>query len=287
MKKTIYFLFFLTTAYSQTEHEKDDFYKFGPFDAPTYRDLKIALKEKNKVYRLELKNVSPEPKQLEKFGELTNILSLRFFNNQFKSWPEGLAKCKYLCFLASYLNPVTTFPPHLKNYTSLQFIDIQHSKIDSIPSAIAYLQNLRVLKIGNTEDTLYFPKTLKYLKNLKELHLENLIPDSNLHRIFKIKTLQTLVISGTPVKKIPASISALQNLDLLILDNNHLTSIPWEIGNLKNLRILRLANNRIEKLPDTLTELENLVLIDLRGNPISPEELEKWRALLPGCEIKF
>jgi hypothetical protein len=33
--------------------------------------------------------------------------------------------------------------------------------------------------------------------------------------------------------------------------------------------------------------LPELAFLDLRGNPMSAEEIEKLRALLPGCEIKF
>lgn len=287
MKKFLFYTLFSCITLAQQDFEKDDFFKFGPFHANTYKDLKTALKEKQNVYRLEIKNMPLDPKLSEKFGELKQLMSLRLFNNQMTAWPSGMKECRYLCYIASYLNPISQFPPELKNYSSLQFLDIQHSKIDSIPADIAFLKNLKVLKIGNTDDTLYFPKTLKFLKNLKELHLENLIPDSNLFRIFKIASLQTLIISGTPIQKIPHQLSVLKNLDLLILDNNQLTAIPWEIYHLQNLRILRLANNKLEKLPDTLTELENLALLDLRGNPISTEEIEKWKALLPGCEIKF
>jgi len=28
-------------------------------------------------------------------------------------------------------------------------------------------------------------------------------------------------------------------------------------------------------------------MLDLRGNPMDQEEVEKIRALLPGCEVKF
>lgn len=272
---------------AQHPAEKDDFYKFGPFTAPTYHDLKEALKAKEPVYRLELKNVVYDSKTWEKISKLSQLISVRFFNNQLKSWPSGLEASKYLCYLSSYLNPLEEWMPFLSDLSSLQFLEIQHSKIDSIPARIAALRNLKTLRFGNTEDTLKLPQTFKYFLSLKELNIENVILDSNIHRIFKAKNIEKLILSGTRIKKLPGSIEKLQNLDVLILDNNELTSLPWEIGYLKKLRILRLVNNRLEKLPDTLSELENLSILDVRGNPLSAEELEKWKMLLPGCDIKF
>jgi len=280
-------LIFFVFIKAQHPAEKDDFYKFGPFTAQTYHDLKEALKAKEPVYRMELKNVVYDAKTWEKISKLNQLMSVRLFNNQLKTWPAGLEACKYLCYLASYLNPLEEWMPFLSNLSSLQYLEIQHSKLDSIPARLATLRNLKTLKIGNTEDTLKLPRTFKYFLSLKELEIENVILDSNIHRIFKAKNIEKLVLSGTRIKKIPGSIENLKNLDVLILDNNELTSLPWEAGYLKKLRILRLVNNRLEKLPDTLSELENLSILDVRGNPLPAEELEKWKMLLPGCEIKF
>ncbi|MEL6140267.1 MAG: hypothetical protein AAFU67_01450, partial [Bacteroidota bacterium] len=44
----------------------------------------------------------------------------------------------------------------------------------------------------------------------------------------------------------------------------------------------------IKTLPDNFVNLKNtLEILDLRGTGISPEEVEKWRRLLPDTEIRY
>ena len=55
----------------------------------------------------------------------------------------------------------------------------------------------------------------------------------------------------------------------------------------KKLRMISFRNNKITTIPETITELKELALLDLRGNPIEQEEIDKLKALLPDCQIKF
>jgi Leucine-rich repeat (LRR) protein len=79
----------------------------------------------------------------------------------------------------------------------------------------------------------------------------------------------------------------LPNLEVLVIENNHLSELPFDIYKAKKLRIISFRGNQIQRLPDSISQLENLTVLDLRGNPLSAEELEKLKILLPGCQIRY
>ena len=63
-------------------------------------------------------------------------------------------------------------------------------------------------------------------------------------------------------------------------------SVPESIGNLKHLKFLDLSGNKIERLPDSLGNLTRLKTLKIKDNPLAPGELDRLKALLPGCKIK-
>ncbi len=170
---------------------------------------------------------------------------------------------------------------------NLTHLELNQSKIDSIPSEIAYLTKLKTIKITDTEDTLKLPASLKYLKNLQDIQIENCILDSTPKQIFKVESLKFLYLANTKTYHLNKHFENLPNLEVLILENNPISEIPNTIYLAKNLRFISLRNNKLTKLPDTISQLENLAVLDLRGNPISKQEIEVLKALLEGVEIKF
>jgi len=111
--------------------------------------------------------------------------------------------------------------------------------------------------------------------------------DSFPKQIFKLSKLNYLNLSNTNTFYLSKHFERLPNLEVLIIENNPLSQIPFDIYKSQKLRFISLRGNKIEKLPDSISQLENLTLLDLRGNPMSADEIEKLKALLPGCEIKF
>lgn len=80
--------------------------------------------------------------------------------------------------------------------------------------------------------------------------------------IFKLRTLNFLEISGTPLTSFPDRVANLDNLTNLVLRNNKLTSLPPDIGRLSKLKFIDVSNNCLEQIPDevgSLTELQSLV----------------------------
>jgi len=284
-KLFIYTLFFTSLGV----HAQKEFDKYGPMGCGVHTDLKQALKvkDKEKVYKLDLNYVALEPKLYNKISGLKDLMALRIRGNNVTSYPENMHELNYLVYFASYNNLFNSFPPQLKSFFNLEYLELQHTKIDSIPAEIVYLQKLKTLKFGNTDDSLSLPVTLKLMKNLKEISFENVILDSLPKELLKVKTLTFLYLSNTNTHYLSKHFDRLSNLEVLILENNPIIKLPNEIYLAQKLRFISLRNNKLTKLPETISALTELEMLDLRGNPIEKEEVEKIRALLPGCEVKF
>lgn len=284
MKKIVltYFIFFTLVSGAQNEFDK-----YGPMGCIVWKDLKEAIKSKSKIYKMDLSYQKLEPKVYAKLSTCTDLMALKLRGNSITTYPEGFNNLIYLAYFSSYANELSTFPPKLGSFASLDYLELQNTKIDSIPSEIVYLKKLKTLKFGNTDDTLGLPKTLRYMKNLKEVFLENVIMDSLPKQLFKIPNLNFLYLSNTNTHYLPGSFEKLPNLEVLIIENNPLSKIPMQIYQSQKLRFISLRNNKLTSIPETITELNELSLLDLRGNPIPQEEIEKLRALLPGCEVRF
>jgi len=275
-------LLICTTALGQKEFDK-----YGPMGSEVYTDLKTAIGIEKKVYKLDLSFKKLDPKLYDKLYKLTDLQALKLSTNEVTVYPKNFDALFNLIYFASYNNKFTTFPPNLKPFYNLHYIELQHTKIDSIPAQIAYLNKLQTLKFGNTDDTLKLPATFHFLKNLKDVSFENCVMDSFPKQLFRLPMLNYLSLSNTNTFYLTKHFERLQNLEVLIVENNFLSKIPFEIYKAKKLRFISLRGNKIEKIPDSISQLENLTLLDLRGNPIPPEEIEKLKVLLPGCEIKF
>ena len=200
---------------------------------------------------------------------------------------KNMDKLINLVYFASFNNKLNSFPPNLKSYNTLHHLELQHTLIDSIPASIAYLNRLQTLRFGNTEDSLKLPITLRYLKKLTELNIENCIMDSLPKELFKINSLKYLFLSSTNTWYLSKHFENLPELEVMVIENNNLTNLPFDIYKAQKLRIISLRGNKLTRLPESISQLENLTILDLKGNPLEKGELEKLKALLPGCEIRF
>lgn len=274
-------LFF--SLFSQAQNEFD---KYGPFGSQVFTDLKLALDVEKNVYKMDLSYKKLEPKLYAKIGKLKDLQALKLSGNEVNTFPPGFSDLYNLTYFATYNNEFSKFP-EFKKLGNLNYLEFFGSKIDSIPCDIAYLSKLKTFKFSSSNDTLKIPPTLRFLKNLKEVTIENCVLDSFPKDIFKIPNLSYLNLTNANVFYISKHFERMNNLEVLVLDGNKLTFLPVEIFLAKKLRLLSVKNNFLSKLPDSIAQLENLTLLDVRGNNFSPQYIEELKALLPGCEIRF
>lgn len=287
IKNVIKKLTFLAVIASTSLFSQNEFEKYGPLGTKVYVDLNEALLIERGVYKMDLSYKKLDPKIFDKINKLTDLQVLKLSGNEITQFPKKFSELSNLVYFATYNNSFTAFPFDFKKMYNLTHIEFYKTKIDSFPSDIAYLSKLKTIKFGDTEDTLKLPESLKFLKNLQDLQIENCVLDSFPKQLFKIKSLVYFYLANTNTHYLSKHFERLPNLEVLIIENNPIAQIPNTIYLSKKLRFISLRNNKLSKLPDTISQLENLVMLDLRGNPFTKEDIEILKALLPGCEVKF
>ncbi len=281
----LFFIFILITSICYAQHNEFD--KYGPFGSQVFTDLKVALDVEKNVYKMDLSYKKLEPKLYAKLSKLKDLQALKLNRNEINTYPPNFGDLYNLLYFASYNNEFTSFPSDFKKLGNLNYLEFFGSKIDSIPADIAYLSKLKTFKFSSSNDTLKLPTTLKWLKNLKDVTIENCVLDSFPKELFKIPNLTFLNITNANVFYITKHFERFTNLEVLVLDGNKLQSLPFDIYKAKKLRFLSVKNNHLQKMPDTICQLENLTILDVKGNGFSKAYIEELKALLPGCEIRF
>ncbi len=87
-------------------------------------------------------------------------------------------------------------------------------------------------------------------------------------KVFEIKQLEVLVLTGNNLTWVPEQIGQLQRLKTLDLSGNQIMSLPKAICLLKELRQFEIVSNKLASLPDDLGELGNLQVLDVFGNDL-------------------
>ena len=208
-------------------------------------------------------------------------------------------------FTQGELNYITSI-----DYTGLTSLDY---------TIFAYLLNLKILNISNTNAKINASVNFAHLNNLVNLttliaknnkfvdysafslltNLVNTLTSIDIQndntRFFTIlttfgditplamfKNLTSLNIANNNISTLPADFGELSKLNTLDLSGNTLTSLPPEIRNLYNLTSINLSGNSIEDL-SSLYELNNLEYLNIEGNPIDPFTVEN----LPATKLDF
>ncbi|MDP3445005.1 MAG: leucine-rich repeat domain-containing protein [Ignavibacteria bacterium] len=150
-----------------------------------YKDLKLAIKEKEKVLSIDIgdQGVKKLPKKLR---TLPNIVSFNLMGNEFKSFPKVLTELKTLDEISLSTNKLENITSEIGNLKNLRILIMNNNQLIELPKEIGELTNLLYLEIGNNKLT-SLPEEIKYLTSLQELHIErNNLSESEKQRIKKL-----------------------------------------------------------------------------------------------------
>jgi len=172
-------------------------------------------------------------------GNLTNLVSLSFYNNQLTG----------------------EIPPEIGELTNLISLILKENQlIGEIPSEISYLTNLTNLDLGGNQLNGAIPLEIGYLTNLNILDLAgNQLTGALPPEIGNLANLTELELGGNQVMgAIPPEIGNLESLTFIHLEYNQFTSeIPAEIGNLTNLVWLNFVHNQLTgEIPSSICNLD-------------------------------
>jgi Leucine-rich repeat (LRR) protein len=135
-------------------------------------------------------------------------------------------------------------PDGIKDFQSLEELDINGNRLESFNNGILQLKNLKKLNISSN--------TISQLPDLSSL-----------------SNLEFFDCSSNSLSEIPESVFSLSKLKILDFGYNHnIKIISHKIHQLQDLESLCINQNDIEVLPSEFSQLKNMITIDLSGNPL-------------------
>ena len=143
----------------------------------------------------------------------------------------------------------------------------EEAKVKEIPDGIKDFQSLEELNIkGNRLES--FNDGILEHKNLKKLIISS-NGISQLPDLSSLSNLEYLDCSSNGLLEIPESVFSLLKLKTLDFGYNHnIKSISHKINKLQHLESVNIYGNDIEVLPPKFSQLKNLLLLNVSGNPL-------------------
>ncbi len=155
-------------------------------EEPEYTDLSDALKNPDKVYKLNLRRqkLKEIPKDVFK---LKNLQELNVSKNKLKNLPKKLDTLKNLEVINASANDIDTIYAEIGNCTQLKKLILNQNIIAHLPSTIGKLTNLIFLDMWGNEIQ-EFPNEISKLQNtLKVVDLRVInIQDDKQEEIVKL-----------------------------------------------------------------------------------------------------
>ena len=279
----------------------------------THPNIKILLLQDNLIDSLP-----------ENIGYLKNLQTLNLSNNPIKSLPIGFEKLRKLRHLSLAHTPIEKLPSALLNCQKLQILDLYDTALRALPDDFEHLGELTFLNwgqsqhlvIGSGEDT-------QETYNEYNLVAPDIVDDTGIpietptgtpekesepaqpikrscfnikdrqlpENLRGLKKLETILLSGNGLGRVPPVLLQLPSLKYLDLSYNLIPQVPRKVAQLKLLEYLNLNFNNIRELPDSLAYLPKLRSLNLGSNPLMkfPVNFGNFAKLetlnLHGCQL--
>jgi len=154
--------------------------------------------------------------------------------------------------------------------------------------SLIHLETLSIQFSNDSKEAEAFteiPTPIKYLKNLKSLHLWGISEVTKFPEwLGDLRELEFLLLVGSKAEGIhPYTLQYLSKLKYCYLEGNKLESAPKSIPD--NLEVLHLEGNQLTDIPSSYTQLKNLRKLHIQNNPLKslPAGLEN----IPGLDLEL
>lgn len=254
-----------------------------------YKNLSKALRNADKVYRLNLSNKGLKEFPMEilklkklqyltldsnqitiiptQMNELQKLEYLSLSNNNIQELPSGMGELRELRFLYIDNNKISVLPAELFKLNNLKRLVISDNKLIELPKEIKVLKELEILLASNNQFE-NIPDEIGHLYNLERLSFSNNHIKDLPEHFYELTNLKSLFLSDNNLKKIAPQINKLNKLETLSLENNKLTNLPFELGELYELQNIYIDHNEIDSLLIEISSLFKLRELYIGNNPI-------------------
>lgn len=228
-------------------------------------------------------------KELFDLGTFPKLRKLTIHDNKsLDQLPESFGNFPALYIFRLYANKIKKIPSSFfECMLEIEALHLNNNKLEEIPSSIVLLQKLQLLNLSKNQLE-HVPTFLEKLKALKHLYLSRNKLSSLPESLMNLEALEELDLSyNKKIKLIPDFLTKMDTLKRLDLTNNGYKKLPENLDQLTQVQLINLNSNQLSSLPDSISKLKNLGGLLLYNNPISKEEQERIKTLLPHTTISF
>ena len=175
-----------------------------------YKSLQDALKNPEKVYKLNLSNQDITISD-EIWAKFVNLENLTLRNDKLIEFPSGIFSLKKIKYMDLSGNDFRTLPQDFSKLTNLEELYLNNEKNIDLPATLNVLIKLPKLKaLHLEEDNLTaLPVEILSFKNLEELYLNN----NNFIEIPRLETLDHLKYLDLKDNNIKPDLQEIKNLN--------------------------------------------------------------------------
>lgn len=268
----------------------------------TYSNIQDAFTEPQKVFRLNVGNITQE--DFNDVCRLKNLRQLFLSIAELDSIPAAFSELK-LCELSIKINKYTgngslIIPEGLCDMQELERLELSGnfsiilpdsiSKLNSLTSFSTYemdyevlpenfgrLEKLRYISISDNSTLRKLPESFSELKRLYNFSFSDCDSLSNLPVINS--AINSMSIScSLKITKIPNCPKAINSLEYISIGNASIAEIPTDISKYKKLSQIYLIGNELTALPPELLNVEKLLVLNVLSNNI-PKSDKTLKAL--------
>jgi Leucine-rich repeat (LRR) protein len=181
---------------------------------------------------------------------------------------EDLGRLDMLEYLDVSHNELTSLPSGIGFLTKCTKLIVSHNKLDELPAEIGFLRSSQMMDFSHNvlKET---PKSTQELHNLQQLYLHH-NKLTQLPNLKQCSHLKELLLGYNSIEEISEENieNTANQLKVLDLRDNKLKMIPDEIVNLQSLERLDVSNNNLSNLPYALGTLPHIKSLMVDGNPM-------------------
>ncbi|MFL5751815.1 MAG: leucine-rich repeat domain-containing protein [Bacteroidia bacterium] len=209
MRSTLIFLSFCLTFTVQVMRSQADSIQYKK----TYTSLYSAMKEPDKVYRLNLSNLPAD------------------------SFPIDLSKFKNLEYLCLNNDHIEFIPRSIGDLSKLKVLELNGDNFKTLPPEFSKLTNLQelYLNVNKNIDLTKSINVLSTLPRLSILHLENdgisMLPPN----LAKLTHLEQLYLNNNKLTVVPTEFNSMKNLKYVEMQNNKIP--PYKMNDNKGFGV--------------------------------------------------